>query len=169
MGHAPEKMAAAMVRLDELVRAAVDRHGGYVFATGGESFGAAFHRADDAAVWATELQLEVSSEPWPGGVELRLRIGLHTGETDERAKSYFGPAVNPAARAAAAGHGGQTLVSEVTSALLDRSNLPCLGTYRLDGDVAGHRIFQLGDGEHPPLRGQPSREPPTSTGSTHRP
>jgi predicted ATPase/class 3 adenylate cyclase len=152
-----KKMAVAMVRLDELVRAAVHRHGGYVFATGGESFGAAFHRADYASAWATELQLEVSSEPWPGGVELRLRIGLHTGETDERAKSYFGPAVNAAARIAAAGHGGQILLSEVTSALLDRSDLPDLGTYRLDGDAAGHRIFQLGDGEHPPLRTEDNR------------
>jgi predicted ATPase/DNA-binding SARP family transcriptional activator len=152
-----KKMAAAIVRLDELVRAVVDRHGGYVFATGGESFGAAFHRADDASAWATELQLEVSREPWPGGVELRLRIGLHTGETDERAKSYFGPAVNAAARLAAVGHGGQTLVSGVTSALLDRSDLPDLGTYRLDGDVAGRRILQLDDGEHPPLRTEDSR------------
>ncbi|GAA1293354.1 hypothetical protein GCM10009609_72900 [Pseudonocardia aurantiaca] len=152
-----KKMAAAMVRLDELVRAAVDRHGGYVFATGGESFGAAFHRADDAAAWSTEMQLEVNREPWPGGVELRLRIGLHAGETEERATSYFGPAVNVAARIAAAGHGGQTLVSGVTSALLDRSDLPDLGMYRFDGDVAGHSIFQLGDGEHPPLRIEDSR------------
>ena len=100
-----KKMAAAVSRLDVIVRAAVDRHSGYVFATGGETFGAAFHRADDAAAWARELQLEVTSEPWPGGVELRLRIGIHTGETEEQANSYFGPAVNTAARIAAAGHG----------------------------------------------------------------
>ena len=147
-----KKMAAAMVRLGELVRAAVDRHGGYVFATGGDSFGAAFHRADDGAAWATELQLEVSGEPWPGGVEVALRVGLHTGETEERARNYHGRAVHAAARIAAAGHGGQTLVSGVTSALLDRSDLPDLGTCRLDDDVAGLRILQLDDGEHPPLR-----------------
>jgi predicted ATPase/DNA-binding SARP family transcriptional activator len=143
-----KKMAAAMVRLVELVTAAVDRHGGCVFATGGESFGAAFHRADDAAAWAVELQLEVGGEPWPGGVEVALRIGLHTGETEERSRGYFGPAVNAAARIAGAGHGGQTLVSAVTSALLDRGDLRDLGTFRVDGDVVGHRVFQLGDGEH---------------------
>ena len=147
-----KKMAAAMVRLDELVRVAVDRHGGYVFATGSDSFGAAFHRADDGAAWATELQLEVDSEPWPGGVEVTLRVGLHTGETEERARSYHGRAVHAAARIAAAGHGGQTLVSEVTSALLGRTDLPELGTCRLDDDVAGLRILQLDRGEHPPLR-----------------
>ncbi|MDN5857167.1 MAG: NB-ARC domain-containing protein, partial [Pseudonocardia sp.] len=147
-----KKMAVAMVRLDELLRAVAARHRGHVFASGGESFGAAFHRADDAAAWAVELQLDVSGEPWPGGVEVVLRIGLHTGETDERATGYFGPAVTAAARIAGAGHGGQTLVSGVTSALLDRDDLPDLGTHHLGGDQAGIRLFQLGDGVHPPPR-----------------
>jgi predicted ATPase len=146
-----------MARHDELVRSAVDRHGGYVFATGGDSFGAAFHRASDAAAWATELQAAMRREPWPAGVELRLRIGLHTGETQERAKGYFGPAVIVAARLAAAAHGGQTLVSGVTAVLLDDGDLQDLGTYRLDGVVAEQRILQLGDGEHPPPRTEDRR------------
>ena len=152
-----KKMAAAISRLDVLVRAAANRCSGYTFATGGETFGVAFHRADDASGWARELQLEVSSELWPGGVELRLRIGIHTGETEERAQSYFGPAVNAAARIAAAGHGGQILVSEVTSALLDRSDLLDLGTYRLGGEVSDLRILQLDEGRHPPLRTDDTR------------
>jgi predicted ATPase/DNA-binding SARP family transcriptional activator len=171
------EMAEAMARHDDLVAAAVDRHGGYIFATGGDSFGVAFHRASDSVAWATELQAAVTNE-WPRGessrseldrpirhageeracggrinsVDIRVRIGLHTGETEERGKGYFGPAVIIAARLAAAGHGGQTLMSGVTSALLDGSNLRDLGTYRLDGVVAEQRILQLGDGEHPPLR-----------------
>jgi len=149
-----KKTATAMSRLDQLVRAAVNRQGGFLFTIGGESFGAAFHRAEDAAAWATELQLAVTSEPWPGGVELRLRIGLHSGETDEAANGYFGAAVNAAAGIAAAGHGGQILLSAVTSALLDRNDLPDLGTVRIDGDPAEHRIFQLGTGKHPALRSQ---------------
>jgi class 3 adenylate cyclase len=146
------KMAAAVSRLDGIVRAAVSRHRGYVFAAGGETFGAAFHRADDAAAWAPELQLAVATEPWPGGVELRLRIGIHTGETEERAESYYGPTVNAAAGIAAAGHGHQILLSEVTSALLDRSDLLDLGTYRLDGELSDLRILQLDEGRHPALR-----------------
>ena len=151
------KMAAAMARLDELVRATVGRQGGFVFAVGGESFGAAFHRADDAAAWATELQLETSLEPWPGGAEVRLRIGLHTGETEERGNSYFGPAVTMAAQIAAAGHGGQILVSDVAAALLERTDLVELGRYRLDTDVAAHPLMQLGPGAHPPLRADSRR------------
>ena len=150
-------MAEAMARHDDLVAAAVDRYGGYVFATGGDSFGVAFHRASDAAAWASELQAAMSSERWPGDVEIRVRIGLHTGETAERGKGYFGPAVIVAARLAAAGHGGQTLVSAVTSALLGGGDLRDLGTFRLEGVVAEQRILQLGDGEHPSLRTDDSR------------
>ncbi|HEX8508494.1 MAG TPA: BTAD domain-containing putative transcriptional regulator, partial [Propionibacteriaceae bacterium] len=152
-----EKMAAAVARLHVLVQAVVHRHGGYVFATAGETFGAAFHRADDAAAWGRELHLEVTSEAWPGGVQLHLRIGMHTGETEERAGSYFGPAVNTAARIAAAGHGGQILVSGVTSALLDRSDLLDLGTQRLKGELSAVEILQLDEGRHPPLRTDDSR------------
>ena len=150
--------AEAMARHEELIRAAADRHGGYVFATGGDSFGVAFHRARDAAAWAGELHASVGREPWPGGMELRLRIGLHTGETQDREKGYFGPAVIVAARLAAAAHGGQTVMSRVTAVLLDGHDLRDLGTYRLDGVIAEQRIFQLGDGEHPALRtGAPRR------------
>ena len=109
-----------MARHDDLVTAAADRHGGYVFATGGDSFGVAFHRASDAVAWASELQAAIGSEQWPADIDIRVRIGLHTGETEERGKGYFGPAVIVAARLAAAGHGGQTLVSGVTSALARR-------------------------------------------------
>jgi predicted ATPase/class 3 adenylate cyclase len=163
--HGPEA-EAALARHDGLVRAAVDGHGGYVFATGGDSFGVAFHRAADAAAWATDVQAALRRETWPGGLDVRVRIGLHTGETQERAKGYFGPAVIVAARLAAAGHGGQTLVSGVTAALLDASegtnggvryNLRDLGTFRLEGVVAEQRILQLGEGEFPPLSTADSR------------
>jgi class 3 adenylate cyclase len=105
------KTALAMARLDTLIRAAADRQGGTVATSAGESVGVAFRRAEDAAAWATELQVAVDHEPWPGGVEVRLQVGLHTGETEEHGGGYFGAAVHTAARLAAAGHGGQTLVS----------------------------------------------------------
>jgi predicted ATPase/class 3 adenylate cyclase len=156
-----DQAAAALGRHDQLVRDAAERHGGYVFATGGDSFGVAFHRATDAAGWAGDVQAAMAQEPWPGGAAVRVRIGLHTGETQERARGYFGPAVIVAARLAAAGHGGQTLASGVTAALLDAGevaepgagcDLRDLGTFRLDGVVAEQRILQVGEGDHPPLR-----------------
>ncbi|MGI9612462.1 MAG: AfsR/SARP family transcriptional regulator [Acidimicrobiales bacterium] len=147
-----KQMAIALARHDEIVRAVATNHQGYVFATGGDSFGVAFNRAGDAAGWAVELQRAVSDERWPEGYEIRLRIGLHTGEAEERGNDYFGPAVNLAARIATAGNGGQTLVSGVTASILDRCDLHDLGAYRLDGTVADVQVFQLGDGDHPRLR-----------------
>jgi predicted ATPase/class 3 adenylate cyclase len=156
-----DRAAAALGRHDDLVRDAAERHGGYVFATGGDSFGVAFHRATDAAAWAGDVQAAMAGEPWPDGAAVGVRIGLHTGETQERARGYFGPAVIVAARLAAAAHGGQTLASGVTAALLDAGevgeagaacDLRDLGTFRLDGVVAEQRILQVGGGEHPPLR-----------------
>ncbi len=152
-----QDMASAVARHDDIVRAIAADHDGYVFATGGDSFGVAFHRAGDAAGWAADLQQAMARERWPGHIELRVRIGLHTGEAEERANDYFGPAVNVAARIAAAGHGGQTLVSPVTAALVDGRGLHDLGTFRFDGVGADLNIFQLGDGEHPPLRTDETR------------
>ena len=152
----PQEMAGAMARHDAVAGSVTNRHGGYVFATGGDSFGVAFHRAADAVSWATELQSGIGSQHGQGGAEIQLRIGLHTGEAAERDRGYFGPAVHVAARLAAAGHGGQTLVSSATAAVLDGNGLRDLGTYHLDGVVTMQRIYQLGDGEHPPLRTEDS-------------
>jgi class 3 adenylate cyclase len=104
---APEAMRAALARHDEIVRGTIEAHGGYVFATGGDGFGAAFGRAHDALAAAGDAQTALAAEVWPDGVALRVRMGLHTGEVDEREGDYFGPAVNRAARIMAAGHGEQ--------------------------------------------------------------
>ncbi|WP_018636173.1 AfsR/SARP family transcriptional regulator [Parafrankia elaeagni] len=151
------EMPLALARHEVLVRTAVDRHGGQVFASGGDSFGAAFHRAADAVAWALDLQAAARDEAWPAGMALRAQLGLHTGETDERRHGYFGPAVNLAARLAAAGHGGQVLASAATALLLDRDDLRDLGTHRLDGVVSEQRLYQVGHGEHPPPRTEDGR------------
>jgi len=111
---APDAMARALFRHDEVVRAAIEDHGGYVFATGGDAFGAAFSRAGDAVAAAGATQLGMRSGADPDTVELRVRIGVHTGVTEERDENYFGAAVNRAARVMAAAHGGQTLATLAT-------------------------------------------------------
>lgn len=151
------RAAAAMARLDAIVRSVTESHDGYLFTSGAESFGVAFQRAAAAAAWAADLQAAVGDEPWPGGVGLRVRVGLHTGETDEEATGYFGTTVLLAARIAAAAHGGQVLASGVTAGVLERTDLRDLGTVRLDDIAAAQRILQLDDGEHPPLRTEDSR------------
>ena len=100
--QAGSAMAAALARHDEIVRAAIDRHGGWIFSVGGDGFGVAFARAADALASAIDAQRALQHEAWPGPVELRVRMGMHTGEAEERDGTYFGHSVNVAARLMAA-------------------------------------------------------------------
>ena len=145
-------MQAALERHDSIVRGAIEAFDGYVFSTAGDAFAASFGRASEAVAAAQEAQRGLGKERWPEPVRIEVRMGVHTGEADERDGDYFGPAVNRAARIMAAGHGGQVVVSAATAALLDDVVLVDLGEHRLK-DVAGSlRLFQLGDGEFPALR-----------------
>lgn len=153
-----EQAARAIARHADLVASAAAEHDGVVFATGGDSLGVAFHRAGDAMAWANTLQASIGVEPQSDGVAIRVRVGLHTGEAEERNNAYFGPAVNIASRIAAAAHGAQSLVSGATAGLLDGHELRELGTFRLDDSGVDHRIFQHGEGEHPPLRTEDRRQ-----------
>ena len=85
----PEVMGGAVVRHEELIREAVETHGGYVFSTAGDSFAAAFSTADEAIDAAVQAQLTVASEGW-GETPIRVRMGIHSGEAQERDGDYFG-------------------------------------------------------------------------------
>ena len=91
-------MRVAIARHDALLNAVIDEHDGYVFATGGDGFAAAFARAGDAVRAAVAGQAALFAEVWPDGVSLSVRMGLHSGEADERDGGFFGAAVNRAAR-----------------------------------------------------------------------
>ena len=67
------------------------------------------------------------AESWPDNAPIRVRMGLHTGEAQERGGDYFGSAVNRAARIMSAGHGGQVLVSATTAVMVDEGVLVDLG------------------------------------------
>jgi len=149
---APEAMRLALARHDEIVRSCIEARGGYVFATGGDGFAAAFQRAGDALGAAVEAQAGLGSEYWPREAPIRVRMGLHTGEVEERGGNYFGPAVNRAARMMASGHGGQVLCSSVTAGLVDDVVLVDLGEHRLPDLSAPQRLFQVGPGVFLPPR-----------------
>ena len=133
-------MAAALPVHDAIVRGAIEGHGGYVFATGGDGFCAAFSRAGDAADAAIASQRSLAEAAVPFGV----RMGLHTGEAIERDRNYFGPDVNRAARLMALAHGGQVVASDTTEVLLrDRVALRPLGEHRLRGVRGRMSVFQV--------------------------
>jgi predicted ATPase len=146
-------MRLALERHDAILRAAIEAHGGYIFATGGDAFSAAFARASDAIGMVLQAQVELSKEPWPEDARISVRMGLHTGEATERSGDYFGSAVNRAARIMSSAHGGQVLCSEVTAGLVrDSVAVTDLGQHHLRDLSAAQRIFQVGEGVFPPLQ-----------------
>ncbi len=135
--------ANALAEHRRVMREAFERHGGVEVDTQGDAFFVAFPTAPSALDAACEAQQEL---------ELPVRMGLHTGTPLLAEEGYVGADVHRAARIAAAGHGGQVLVSTVTAALVDAAELRDLGEHRLKDLSSPERIYQLGEDEFPPLK-----------------
>jgi predicted ATPase/class 3 adenylate cyclase len=131
-----------------LLRAAFTAHGGYEVDTQGDSFFVAFPAAPAALAAVVEATQAVSGHPWPAEVSVRVRIGLHSGVAQVEGDRYVGLDVHRAARIAAAGHGGQILLSAATAELVrhdlsDGVSLRDLGTHRLKDLQQAERVYQL--------------------------
>jgi len=143
----------------ELLRAAFMAHGGYEQGTEGDSFFVTFRSAPEAVSAAADAQRAIAAESWPGGVDLRVRIGLNTGVVDSIGGDVIGYAINEAARIAAAAHGGQVLLSDATRSLVvktlpDGLSLRDLGVHRLKDLRAPEQLAQL------VISGLPNEFPP---------
>lgn len=119
-----------------IVREAFSARDGREIDTQGDAFFYAFARARDAVAAAVSAQRALAGHAWPQGVEVRVRMGLHTGEPVVGDEGYTGMDVVRAARIAAVGRGGQVLLSEATRALVgpdlpDRVTAHPLGEQRL--------------------------------------
>jgi len=130
-----------------LVRESFGVRGGTEIDTQGDAFFFSFPRARDAVAAAVDAQRALHEHEWPGGSELRVRMGLHTGEPHVGEEGYLGLDVVRAARISAAGHGGQILISETTRALLgnqlpDGVAVHDLGQQHLK-DVQHEHIYEL--------------------------
>ena len=150
----PADMTAAVQAHDVIVRSAIERHGGHVFATGGDGFCVAFSSAVDAVTAAVESQRELGGDD---AIPFAVRMALHTGEAIERDHNYYGTEVNRAARLMALAHGGQVLVSDTAEVLVrSRVALRPLGDHLLRGLRGTIPVFQvMADGlpsEFPVLR-----------------
>src|SRR5262249_39458082 len=102
-----------------LLRSAFEEAGGEGIGTQGDAFFVAFRRPKDAAVAALAGQRWLGAHEWPEGVAVRVRMGIHTGEGSVSAGEYHGVAIHRAARLCSACNGGEILLSQVTSALLE--------------------------------------------------
>ena len=133
----------ALVRHDEIHRAAFAGHGGLVVASGGDGFAVVFDHPQDAVDAAVEAQLALAVEAWPDGMTIRTRIGIETGTAHEHHGRYLGPAPIRAARIMAAANDGQVLVGARTASLLDGAELVDLGVHRLPDLPHDERLFQV--------------------------
>jgi predicted ATPase/class 3 adenylate cyclase len=143
-----------------LLRAAFDEHDGHEVHTEGDAFFVAFARAGDAIAAAIAAQRALAFQAWPDGGDVRVRMGVHTGEAEVQMDDYVGLDVHRAARICSAGHGGQVLISSSTRELIADElaadvALRDLGEHRLKDLDRPERLFQVvvGDlpAEFPPL------------------
>jgi predicted ATPase/class 3 adenylate cyclase len=130
----------------QALRAGFERYDGIEVGTEGDSFFVVFSMPASALSAAADGQLALARTDWPAEAPIRVRMGIHTGEGLLADGSYVGTDVNRAARIAAAGHGGQILVSETTTALVTDPpvgvHLRSLGRHRLK-DLRPEHISQL--------------------------
>ncbi len=165
--HQRAAMQRAFRRHEEIVRSAMAAHGGYVYKMIGDAFQVAFATAKDALLAALEAQKNLHAEKWDENItEIKVRMALHSGVTEERGDDYLGPVLNRVARLLNTGHGGQVLLTDVVYQLV-RDDLPegitlhYLGEYRLKDLIQPENVYQAtGPGQlhdFPPLQADGAR------------
>jgi len=167
-----ERYGDVLAEHRRLVREELTGHGGVEVDTQGDSFFFAFAGARDAVAAAVSAQQALSMHSWDDGVEVRVRMGLHTCEPHLSNESYVGLGVHRAARICTIGHGGQVLLSRSTAGIVADGQIPKvavrdLGEHGLKDIDGRERIFELvGEGlasDFPPLRTIDEQIPLTGT------
>jgi YVTN family beta-propeller protein len=142
--HLGPRYGDALAEHQQILRAAFAAHGGREVDTQGDSFFVAFGRAKDAVAAAADAQRDLAAHAWLESGAVRVRMGLHTGEPRMGGDRYVGLGVHKAARIAAAGHGGQVLLSRTTRELVE-DELPQGVTLR---DLGERRLKDMDRPEH---------------------
>ncbi len=136
---------------DRIIRSAAEAEGGRAFGSEGDAQHLVFVEVGAAIRAALAAQRALATQAWPEGVTVRVRMGIHTGEVRRLGDDYVGLSLHETARIAAAGHGGQVLLSAATAELA-RDGLPegisldDLGEHRLKDLMRPVRLFQLAGG-----------------------
>ena len=141
-----ERFAEVLLGHRTVVREVFGRLGGVEVDTQGDAFFYVFPEAGQALAACAEVQEADTESP------VRVRIGLHTGSARLTSDGYVGEDLHLAARIAAAGHGGQVLVSAATRALVSPGELLYLGEHRLKDFAQPIALYQLGQRHFPPLK-----------------
>jgi class 3 adenylate cyclase len=157
LGALEDEYAGLLDDIRRLVRAALQGPGGYEVSARGDDVFAVFDQPAPALEAAFAIQRGMRDASWPGGRDVRLRIGLHRGRPQLTDGGYVGLSVHAAARICFAAHGGQTIMSAaVKSALPEPVSATSLGSFRFRGLPEPIPIFQVEapdlPSDFPPLR-----------------
>ncbi|HKF37501.1 MAG TPA: adenylate/guanylate cyclase domain-containing protein, partial [Ktedonobacteraceae bacterium] len=161
-----EHYADLLAQCRQLLRSAFQHWNGQEVDTQGDAFFVAFARASDAVAAAVAGQRALASHPWPEGVTVRVRMGMHTGEPHLVSEGYVGLDVHRTARIMSASHGGQVLLSRTTRDLVEQAlqeevSLRDVGAHRLKDLQPPGQLFQL------VISGLPADFPPLKTLDSH--
>lgn len=144
----PDGMRIALTRHEKIIKEVVEQFGGYLALEQGEgdSTFSVYQEATKALLAAIEIKERLALERWPEGILIRVRSGLHCGVADMRDRTYYGRAVNRAARVRAIAHGGQTILTRSVKELLDPKLCPELrdhGYHRLKDLLEPVHIYEV--------------------------
>ena len=131
-----------------LIRASIAAWGGDEVSTEGDAFFVVFSSAPDAVRAAVDAQRTLAAHAWPEGLPVKVRMGIHTGEATLTGDDYVGLDIHRAARIAAAGHGGQIVISDAVRHLIagrldDEVGIRDLGEHRLRDLERPEHLYQL--------------------------
>jgi predicted ATPase/class 3 adenylate cyclase len=157
-----DEMNPVLSQHDAILTQIITEHNGKIVKSTGDGFHAVFESANDGAIAAFEGQRKLNALKWSeNGMKIKVRMGLHTGESEERAGDFYGTTVNRAARVMDIAHGGQILLSELTASMTknslpDQVFLVDQGQHRLKGLAALEHVYQLSspdlENDFPPLK-----------------
>jgi YVTN family beta-propeller protein len=161
-----ERYVQVLAEQERIIRRAAEDRGGREIDSQGDSFFFVFPRANAAVAAVADAQRKLVEHEWPDSVQVRVRMGLHTGEPLVGEQRYIGLGVHRAARIGSVAHGGQVLLSNATRELVEEPqgvSMRDLGSYRLKDIDQPERLYQLDvDGlqtDFPPVRAGKVAEP----------
>jgi class 3 adenylate cyclase len=135
---------------------------GHVVEARADEFFAVFEAPRSALDTAVAIQRQLRGRLWAEDLEVRVRIGIHSGYPTVTEENYIGMAVHTAARVCAAAQGSQILVTGDTREAMQGSRpdgvrFRSVGRHRLRGLPDEVALFQIA------AQGLVVRFPPTQT------
>jgi class 3 adenylate cyclase len=157
-----DRYAALLADVRAIIRSSVHRAGGREVDARADEFFAVFARAPAALEAALAIHRTLHGRAWPGGVDVKVRIGMHSGRPTLTDAGYVGLAVHTVARICSAAHGGQILLSAAARDGVGRPRptgirFQDLGSHRLRGLREPQGLYQVG------AKDLPARFPPLRT------